>query len=58
MLKNLAEYESNKPYFVGKIHGHSSPVSPTSLPGVSAGYCQIALVDESEIITTQMGNAQ
>jgi hypothetical protein len=31
---------------------------PASLLGVSAGYCQRALVDESGIIRNQVGNAQ
>jgi hypothetical protein len=42
-------------YFVGKIGGHFSPIF---LQGVSAGCYQRALVDELEIIRTQMGNAQ
>jgi hypothetical protein len=32
--------------------------SPASIPGVSAGSFQTALVDESGIIITQMGKAQ
>jgi hypothetical protein len=31
---------------------------PASLLGVSAGYCQRAVVDVSGMIRTQMGNAQ
>jgi hypothetical protein len=33
----------------------SRQVSPASLPVVSAGYCQRAVMDESGIIRTQMG---
>jgi len=33
----------------------SRQVYPASLPDVSAGYCQRALVDESGMIRTQMG---
>jgi len=31
---------------------------PSSLLGISAGYCQRALVDESAMTRTQMTNAQ
>jgi hypothetical protein len=41
--------------FVGKIHGHFSPGFSALLLGVSARYCQIVPVDESEIIITRMG---
>jgi hypothetical protein len=36
----------------------SHQVSPASLQNVSAGYCQRALVDGSEMIRTQTGNVQ
>jgi hypothetical protein len=36
----------------------SPQFSRALLPGVSAGYCHTALMDESEMIRTQMGNAQ
>jgi hypothetical protein len=36
-----------KEILVGKIHGHISLSFPASLLGVSAGYCQRALVDVS-----------
>jgi hypothetical protein len=39
----------------GKIHGHMSPVSPDLLLGITAGYCQRAVVDEAELIITQIG---
>jgi hypothetical protein len=41
-----------------KIKAISCQVSPALLIGVSAGYCQKALVDESGIIRTQTGYAQ
>jgi hypothetical protein len=33
----------------------SRQVSPSSLPGVSAGYYQVALVDESSMVRIQIG---
>jgi hypothetical protein len=45
MLKTLAEYERNTS--LEKFMAISRQVSSASLPGVSAGYCQRALVDES-----------
>jgi hypothetical protein len=47
-----------KRYYVDKIHGHFRQVSSVSLPGVSARYCQKAVVDKSGVIRTQTGNAQ
>jgi hypothetical protein len=44
-----------KETLAGKVHSHFSPVYPAFLLGVSAGYCYRALVDESEMITAQMG---
>jgi hypothetical protein len=45
ILRHVKYPYSMKQILVGKIHGHSPPVSPASLLGVSAGYCQIPLVD-------------
>jgi hypothetical protein len=44
-----------KEILVGKSHCHFSPVSPVSLLGVSDGYTQRAVVDESGMTKTQMG---
>jgi hypothetical protein len=48
-------YKYGKGYFIGKVHSHFLPRSPTSLLGVSAGNCQTALLDESGMVRTQMG---
>jgi hypothetical protein len=40
---------------IGKTEGHFSLVSPASLPGASASYCQRALVDESGMIKSETG---
>jgi hypothetical protein len=53
MLKNSAEYERDTSS--AKFTAISSQVSPDSVLGVLAGTCQKALVDETEIIRTQMG---
>jgi hypothetical protein len=55
MLKQPVEYESDSS--LEKFTAFFCQVSPTSLPGVSVGYCHV-LVDESGIIRAQMGNAQ
>jgi hypothetical protein len=56
MLKNPAEYE------IGTSSAKFTDIShqgfPALLQGGCAGYCQRALVDESGMIRTQMGNAQ
>jgi hypothetical protein len=52
MLEIPTRYE--KRYFVGKIQPFLHQVFPALLLGVSAGYCQRALVAETETITTQM----
>jgi hypothetical protein len=52
-VKEPDRYE--KTYFVGKIPAISRQVYPASLPHISAGYCQTALVDESGISRTKMG---
>jgi hypothetical protein len=63
-LPHVKDPYSMKNILVGKTHRHflstdiSSLVSPALLLGVSAGYCQIALVGESGMIRTPMGNAQ
>jgi hypothetical protein len=41
-----------------KFMAISHQVSPASLTGVSACYCQRATVNEQGIIRTQLGNAQ
>jgi len=53
MLKIPAEYErdTSSPKYTAIFRQVSSPL----LLGVSAGYCQRALVDESGMITIQMG---
>jgi hypothetical protein len=56
MLKNHVEYETDAS--TAKFTAISRQVSPASLQRVSADYYQRPLVDESEIIRTQMGNAQ
>jgi hypothetical protein len=43
-----------KEIFEGKIHGQFSPSYPASLLGVSAGYCQTALVGKSRIMRNLM----
>jgi hypothetical protein len=53
MLKNPAEY--GRDTASAKIHSICHQVSPASIPGMSAGCCQNALVDESGMIRTQMG---
>jgi hypothetical protein len=42
-------------YLVGKSVDISRQIYPTSQLGVSAGYCQTAVVDESWMIRAQMG---
>jgi hypothetical protein len=56
MLTNPAEY--GKYTLSEKITAISRQVSPSSLPGVFDWYGQRALVDESGIIRTRMGNAK
>jgi hypothetical protein len=56
MLKNPAEYERIASSAKFAVISHQ--LSLASLPGVSAGHCQRALVDESGMITTQIGNTQ
>jgi hypothetical protein len=56
MLKNPAEYEIY--ISSAKLTAIPRQVSPDSLLGVSAGTCERALVDESGIIRTRMGEAQ
>jgi hypothetical protein len=64
MLKNPAEYEidisSAKLTAISsaKLTAIPRQVFPDSLLGVSAGTCERALVDESGMIRTQMGEAQ
>jgi hypothetical protein len=53
MLKIPAEYEGD--ISSAKFTANSRKVSADSLLGVSAGYCQRALVDKSGMITTQKG---
>jgi hypothetical protein len=48
MLKIPAEYDRNTS--AAKLPNISCQVSPASLPDVSAGYCQTALVDELGMI--------
>jgi hypothetical protein len=52
-IKDPAEYESDISY--AKFTAISLQVPPDSLLGVSAGVCQIDLVDESGVIRIQMG---
>jgi hypothetical protein len=52
MLKSHAEYERD--ISSAKFTSISRQVSPDSLLNVSAGMCQIPLVDESGKIRTQM----
>jgi hypothetical protein len=54
-VKTPAEYE--KDALSAKFMAISRQVYTASLPGVSAGYCQRALVDELRMIKTQDGNA-
>jgi hypothetical protein len=56
MEKNPAKYERYTS--LAKIHRIFRLASPASLLGIFAGYYQTALVDDSRMIKTQMGNAQ
>jgi hypothetical protein len=56
MLKNPAEYERDTSS--AKFTTILVKLLPTSLLGVSAGYYQTALVEESGMIRTQMENAR
>jgi hypothetical protein len=56
MLKNSPEYERDTSS--EKFTAISRQVPPASLLGVSAGYCQRALVDESGMFRTQTMNEQ
>jgi hypothetical protein len=56
MLKNPAQYESDTSWT--KFTVISRQVSPVSALGVSAGYCQRAMLDELGVIRTQMGSTQ
>jgi hypothetical protein len=56
MLNNPAEY--GRDTLPAKFTAISREVAPASLLGDSAGYCQRALVYESRMFGTQMGNAQ
>jgi hypothetical protein len=53
MLNNPAEYERGTSQ--AKFIVIARQVPPASLLDFSAGYCQRALVDESRVITTQIG---
>jgi hypothetical protein len=53
MILHVKDPYSMKEITVGKI---SRQVSPVLLVGVSAAYCQRALVDKAGIIRTQMGS--
>jgi hypothetical protein len=53
MMKNSAEYERDTSS--AKFTSISSQGSPDSVLGIFAGTYQKALVDETEIIRTQMG---
>jgi hypothetical protein len=46
VLRHVENPYSMKEILVGKIHGYASPFSLALLLGVSAGYCQRALVGE------------
>jgi hypothetical protein len=53
ILRHVEEpYEYKKIYFVGIIQPFLANFLPASLLGISAGYCQRALVDESRLIIT------
>jgi hypothetical protein len=56
MLKNPADYE--KGTLSEKYTAIFAKFLPASLLGVSGGKCQTDLVDESGMISTQMGKAQ
>jgi hypothetical protein len=56
MLKIPAAYETDTSQ--ARLTVISCQVSYASLADVSTGYCQRALVDESEMIRTQMGRAK
>jgi hypothetical protein len=56
VLKNHAEYEGDTS--CTKFMAISHQVSPALLPGVSAGYCQRALVDKSGMIKAEIGNTK
>jgi hypothetical protein len=51
----ILHHADMKRYFLGKIHLHFRYVPPASLPDISSGYCQRALMDESGMIRTEMG---
>jgi hypothetical protein len=53
MLKKPTGMKRDTPW--AKFTNIPHEVSPASLPDVSAGYCQRALVDEPVMIVTQMG---
>jgi hypothetical protein len=55
-VKNPAECE--KDTSSEKFTATSRQISPALLPGVSAGFCQRAVGDESVMNITQMSNAQ
>jgi hypothetical protein len=54
MLKNSADYEKYTSF--AKFTSISRQISSASVLGVSAGYCQRALVDESGMIGTRIVN--
>jgi len=55
IFRHVEHTHNVKEILTSKVHGHFCQVSPASILGVSAGYCQTALVGESGIIRTQMG---
>jgi hypothetical protein len=56
MLKNTAEFQRDTLW--EKFTAISLQVSSAPLSGVSAGYCQRVLVDDSGMIRNQTRNAQ